>query len=104
MHGLATSDILVPTGPLPPPVRFASADGFDTIVGFTFGVGGDKLDFSGITKAQFLASFHVDDTHDVNADGGADTVITIAGNADWSLTLLGVSGNNLDAFAANIFG
>ena len=28
MHGLATSEILVPTGPLPAPVRLASADDF----------------------------------------------------------------------------
>ena len=28
MHGLATSDVLLPTGPLPSPARFASADDF----------------------------------------------------------------------------
>ena len=40
----------------------ASEDGFDTIVDFDFvvGKGGDQLDFSGITKDQFLASFVVD--------------------------------------------
>jgi Ca2+-binding RTX toxin-like protein len=77
----------------------ASTDGFDTIVDFKFGAGGDKLDFSGITKDQFLASFVVDDTRNVDGVGGADTVITIAGNADWSLTLLEVSGHDLLAFS-----
>ena len=77
----------------------ASTDGFDTIVDFKFGVGGDKLDFSGITKDQFLASFVVDDTRNVDGVGGADTVISIAGNADWSLTLLEVSGHDLLAFS-----
>lgn len=79
----------------------ASDDGFDTIVDFTFGE--DKLDFSGVTEDQFLASFVVDDTQNVDGLGGADTVFTIAGNADWSLTLLEVSGHNLQAFADDIF-
>ncbi|MDP2240337.1 MAG: M10 family metallopeptidase C-terminal domain-containing protein, partial [Burkholderiales bacterium] len=78
-----------------------SGDGFDTIVGFDFGA--DKLDFGGITVDQFLASFVVDDTQNVDAVGGADTVISIAGNADWSLTLLEVSGHDLQAFASDIF-
>jgi Ca2+-binding RTX toxin-like protein len=73
----------------------ASADGVDKIVDFSFGV--DKLDFSGITKDQFLASFAVAEV------GGTDTVITIADNAEWSLTLVGVSGHDLQAFADNIF-
>lgn len=74
-----------------------SGDGFDTIVDFTFGA--DKLDFSGITIDQFLASFVVDDTQNVDGVGGVDTVITIAGNADWSLTLLEVFGHDLLAFS-----
>jgi hypothetical protein len=74
-----------------------SGDGFDTIVDFTFGE--DKLDFSGITKDQFLASFVVDYTQNVDGVGGVDTVITIAGNDDWSLTLLEVFDHDLLAFS-----
>ncbi len=80
----------------------AGNDGFDTIVDFTFGE--DKLEFGGISKDQFLASFVVDDTQNVDGVGGADTVITIAENTDWSLTLLEVSGHDLQAFAVDIFG
>lgn len=76
-----------------------SGDGFDTIVDFKFGE--DKLDFSGITKGQFLASFFVDYTQNVDGVGGADTVITITGDTGWSLTLLEVSGHDLQAFAAD---
>ena len=82
-----------------------STDGKDTITDFTFGgTGADVLAFNGVTKAQFIALFSVDDTQDVNEDTVADTVITIDGNTDWSLTLLGVSGHNEAAFADYIFG
>jgi RTX calcium-binding nonapeptide repeat (4 copies) len=78
-----------------------SNDGFDTIIDFNFveGDGGDQLEFDGITQEQFLASFVVDDTQDLNSDGTLDTLMTIDGSADWSVTLLGVSGHDLDAFA-----
>jgi len=76
-----------------------SGDGFDTIVDFAWGM--DKLEFNGITKDQFLASFVVDDTHNVDGVGGADTVITNTGDTGWSLTLLEVLGHDLPAFAAD---
>jgi len=78
-----------------------SEDGFDTIIDFNFveGPGGDQLEFIGITQEQFLASFVVDDKEDVNGDGVRDTLMTIDGSDDWSVTLLGVSGHDLEAFA-----
>lgn len=89
-----------------------SEDGHDTIVGFhwvanedgTVADGGDILDFSGVDKDQFLALFVVDDSQDVDGDLVNDTVITIDGFEDWSLTLLGVSGHDKPAFADYIFG
>lgn len=59
-----------------------SGDGLDTIFDFTSGE--DELDFSDITQQQFLDLFNVDNST-------ADTVITIDGFNDWSVTLVGVS-------------
>ena len=59
-----------------------STDGLDTILDFTSGI--DKLDFSDITQQQFEDNFTV-------TVGAADTVITIDGDASWSLTLSGVN-------------
>jgi hypothetical protein len=66
-----------------------NGDGFDTILDFT--PGEDKLDFGGITRDQFLNNFMADSSQDVNGDTRVDTVITIEGSNDWSLTLSGVS-------------
>lgn len=73
-----------------------SDDGKDTILDFG---AGDLLDFSGITEAQFVANFNVDASQDVNGDLQNDTVITINGSTDWSLTLSGVTSNLLAADA-----
>lgn len=89
-----------------------STDGKDIITDFnwvanedgTVGDGGDILDFDGLTKQQFTDLFSVDDTQDVDEDSVSDTVITIDGSTDWSLTLLGVSGHDEPAFADYIFG
>jgi hypothetical protein len=67
----------------------ASNDGFDRILDFASGE--DKLDFSGITMEQFLNNFRADASMDVTGDGLVDTVITIEGSSNWSLTLSGVS-------------
>ena len=78
---------------------FTSTDGLDTILDFTWGE--DKLNFSGVTQAEFEANFSVDDSQDVTGDSQADTVMTINGSAGWSLTLAGVSGHDLADFSAN---
>lgn len=72
-----------------------SDDGNDTIADFHVGL--DKLDFGTLTAAQ-LAQFQVNDTADVNGDEVLDTVITLTGDGDFSITLLGVSGHSLEAF------
>jgi Ca2+-binding RTX toxin-like protein len=76
-----------------------STDGLDTILDFTWGE--DKLNFSGVTQAEFEANFDVDDSQDVTGDSQADTVMTINGSAGWSLTLAGVSGHDLTDFSNN---
>jgi hypothetical protein len=58
-----------------------SNDGLDTIVGFG---ADDVLDFSGITEEQFQAHFSADSSN-------GDTVITINGSSNWSLTLADVT-------------
>jgi Ca2+-binding RTX toxin-like protein len=74
-----------------------STDGHDHILDFHFG--DDKLDFGGITKAQFLDHFVVDQTQDVDGDGGLDTVIAIRGDTTFNIALLGVQGYSLNDFA-----
>jgi len=91
------------------PATVTSDDGHDVITDKDFTWGTDILDFSGITKQQFLDFFDVDDTQNVGGDSALDTVITIDGFEDingplWSLTLLGVNGHDLEAFADYIFG
>jgi Ca2+-binding RTX toxin-like protein len=78
-----------------------SNDGLDTILDFTWGT--DKLDFSGVTQQQFLDFFDVDFTLDVTGDLKTDTVITINGFDDWSITLSDFSGHGLADFANDSF-
>jgi Ca2+-binding RTX toxin-like protein len=52
---------------------------------------GDTLQMTGITLADFEATFTITET-DVDADTVLDTVITLDTDASWSLTLAGVSG------------
>jgi Ca2+-binding RTX toxin-like protein len=67
----------------------ASNDGFDTILDFSMD---DMLDFSGITEEQFLAHFNADSSGSAAGDASLnDTVITIDGVSNWSLTLADVS-------------
>ena len=66
----------------------ASNDGLDIILDFT---GEDVLDFSGITEEQFLAHFNADSSSSGAGDASLnDTVITINGVSNWSLTLADV--------------
>ncbi len=73
-----------------------SEDGHDTIADFHVGL--DSLALGGLTNAEFMAHFAMDDTTDVNGDLVNDTVITIKGNGDFSITLLGVNGYDLIDF------
>jgi Ca2+-binding RTX toxin-like protein len=66
----------------------SSDDGHDTITDFEQGV--DRLDFSGLSEAQFTQLFDITQT-DIGGDGIQDTVLSIAGDDSWSLTLIGVS-------------
>lgn len=68
-----------------------SNDGLDTILDFSMG---DMLNFSGITKEQFLAHFNADSSGSAAGDASLnDTVLTINGVSNWSLTLADVSLN-----------
>ncbi len=71
----------------------SSRDGHDTITDFKRGE--DILDFSGLTQEHFAQLFSVTQM-DVNADGKADTVLTLDSDPGWSLTLLGVSDFSTD--------
>lgn len=73
-----------------------TSDGHDTIADFHVGL--DSLDLGDLTLAQFLSHFAADDSADVNGDLVNDTVITIAGDTTFSITLLGVSGYDLADF------
>jgi Ca2+-binding RTX toxin-like protein len=88
-----------------------SGDGLDVIVDFHFGGPvADYLDFSGLTKQQFVDHFTVVEQDVVNASGDSgtdavmDTVISITGDSTWSLTLAGVSGHTSEQWADYIFG
>jgi Ca2+-binding RTX toxin-like protein len=70
-----------------------SADGLDTILDFTEGQ--DRLNFSGITREQFLANFSADTGQNLAGTAELDTVITIDGVAGWSLTLADFTGDLL---------
>lgn len=79
--------------------QLTSADGHDMIIGFNWDQ--DKLNFEGLealSKEEFSEWFDVTDDQDVNGDGVNDTVVSISGSEDWSLTLLGVSGHDEAAF------
>jgi Ca2+-binding RTX toxin-like protein len=68
-----------------------SNDGFDTILDFSMD---DMLDFTGITEEQFMAHFNADSSGSAAGDASLnDTVITIDGVSNWSLTLADVSLN-----------
>lgn len=67
-----------------------SDSGMDVITDFD-AAEGDTLHMTGITLADFEAMFTITEA-DVNADTALDTVITLATNASWSLTLVGVTG------------
>ena len=78
----------------------ASNDGLDNILDFG---AGDQLNFIGITQEQFLEFFSVDSSQDVDGDDSADTVITIEGSSDWSLTLSGVTTDLLTVASESVF-
>lgn len=70
--------------------QVSSTDGNDVIEDFSRSQG-DKLDFSGLTSAQFVAFFEWN-VVDADSDGAADdTVITLSTDTSWSLTLIGVT-------------
>jgi len=69
-----------------------SDSGMDVITDFD-AAEGDTLHMTGITLADYEAMFTITEA-DVNADTAVDTVITLATDASWSLTLVGVTGFN----------
>jgi Ca2+-binding RTX toxin-like protein len=70
--------------------EITSTDGNDVVKDFSRSQG-DKLDFSGLTSAQFVAFFDWE-VVDADADGAADdTMITLSTDDTWSLTLIGVT-------------
>lgn len=85
--------------------QVTSTDGNDEIVDFAWG--SDKLDFSGLgatvadAKAMFLDMFILDSSQDVNGDNINDSVLTLATDSSWSLTLLGINGYSLEQIADN---
>lgn len=85
--------------------QVTSTDGNDEIVDFAWG--SDKLDFSGLgatvadAKAMFLDMFTLDSSQDVDNDGTNDSVLTLATDSSWSLTLLGINGYSLEQIADN---
>jgi Ca2+-binding RTX toxin-like protein len=64
--------------------------GMDSITDFN-ATEGDTLHLAGLTQADFDALFTVTET-DVGGDTVLDTVVTLDGDPDWSLTLVGTSG------------
>ncbi|GAB3479560.1 calcium-binding protein [Azotobacter salinestris] len=66
----------------------SSSDGHDIVTDFVKGT--DILDFSGLSATQFDALFTITET-DIGNDGIDDTVLSIAGDDSWSLTLIGVT-------------
>lgn len=85
--------------------QVTSTDGNDLISDFAWG--SDKLDFSGLgatvadAKAMFLDMFTLDTSQDVNNDGTNDSVLSLATDSSWSLTLLGVNSYSLEQIADN---
>lgn len=85
--------------------QVTSSDGNDRIIDFAWG--DDKLDFSGLgatvadAKAMFLDMFTLDTSQDVNSDGTNDSVLSLATDASWSLTLIGINGHSLEQIADN---
>jgi Ca2+-binding RTX toxin-like protein len=74
-----------------------SEDGFDTIVDFVWGE--DKLEFNGlagITLDEFKTLFQVSEGH-LDGDALLDTTLALQVGG-WEVSLLGVSGHDLDAF------
>lgn len=83
----------------------AGNDGFDTIVDFTFGPGGDKLEFNGVgagfTVDQFKSLFKVSDV-DTDGDMAVDsTMLALADGTpadnNWGVTVQG-AGHSPDLF------
>lgn len=85
--------------------QVTSTDGNDWIRDFTWG--SDKLDFSGLgatvadAKAMFLDMFTLETSQDVDNDGTNDSVLTLASDSSWSLTLLGINSYSLEQIADN---
>ncbi|MOA32546.1 hypothetical protein D3C78_1537780 [compost metagenome] len=52
-------------------------------------------------KAMFLDMFTLDSSQDINGDNINDSVLTLATDSSWSLTLLGINGYNLEQIADN---
>ncbi|HEY6610399.1 MAG TPA: calcium-binding protein [Pseudomonas sp.] len=83
--------------------QVTSSDGNDRILDFDWG--SDKLDFSGLgatvadAKAMFLDMFTLDTSQDVNGDGTNDSVLSLATDSSWSLTLIGVNSYSLEQIA-----
>jgi Ca2+-binding RTX toxin-like protein len=75
-------------------VSIESDDGNDLVTDFELGM--DVLDFSDVTQAQFEALFSV------TQDSG-NTIITIDGVEDWSVTLVGVNATEADLLTGGAF-
>lgn len=66
-----------------------SDDGFDTIVDFTWGDGGDQFEFNGLAGLSLddFKSFFEVTYADANSDGTSDTVLALK-DGTWGVTLL----------------
>ena len=90
-EGSKQSDIITLTG----------SEGYDTILDFDWRVGGDKLDFNGMTSGQYdwlVATNQITYSHaDYNGDGNTDMLIAYAGG---SILLSGITETKIDDLAA----
>lgn len=84
--------------------QVTSTDGKDWIHDFEWSK--DRLEFAGLgatpddARDMFLSMFSLSQ-QDVNGDGKLDSVLTLASDSSWSLTLIGVNGYDLEQLADN---
>ena len=82
-------------------VTLTGSEGYDTILDFDWRVGGDKLDFNGMTSGQYdwlVATNQITYSHaDYNGDGNTDMLIAYAGG---SILLSGITETKIDDLAA----